>query len=378
MPVVRAPFGSFEFQDGTPQPEIEAHMLQNEAMHMLNQGAQPQNALAQMLAGVGQELAVSRASRNTLPAISGRDTFGMTPQQTTATLGMMQQDRQNSVQNEVYAREQVRRQQEAEKDRAQSLKLAQEKMKNDILEMKMKADQDKAMAELKAKLDIQKADATGVTEKNKASASSAESLAEFRALQSQFFPEKAQAELGKLQAQTESTDALTRYRQAQAANVGQQAGKPPAYRTNYPVVNEHGGTDYMDVQLDPYTGQVVSYLGPSKPTSRAETTPPEPKFSDRVRAYDARIKQLQTQRADADAFSQNDAITEIDEKIELLQKKIDDELGIESPPPTIDPSAVGAGMNVGVAAGFANTPPPQAVAGPFVTGPDGQLYRFTN
>lgn len=102
-------------------------------------------------------------SVSTLPSISGSSVYGMTPEQTQATLQLVQQDN-------IANRQMVKQSQEAEKDRSDRLRLMQQKMKNDNMEAQLNREHEKNMAEVSADAQIKIAEMTGVTNVNEARA----------------------------------------------------------------------------------------------------------------------------------------------------------------------------------------------------------------
>jgi hypothetical protein len=156
-----------EFPDGTPDDEIHARFS----------GAQQQNVtpLAQSFAQGAQQVVPQLAQRliqgpeqSTLPNIGGGAMVGLTPQQAQFTLQSAQQSNVDSMANKLQQQQMVQQSLEAEKDRAQVLKLRQQDLKNRIAETKLLTEQAKYEAELKSDTAIIEAEEKTAQEQIKA------------------------------------------------------------------------------------------------------------------------------------------------------------------------------------------------------------------
>lgn len=136
---------SIDVPDNTPDSEIQrlaSDMQFSKAAQVLG----PATAFAQQLVGP-----MAQQTESTLPNMGAGDVIGMTPQQVTQTAGIIQNDNQSRLQQKMQRQQAVQRGLEAEKDRAQEIKLQQQQMKNQIQLQKMQQDWDKQLAEMKAK-----------------------------------------------------------------------------------------------------------------------------------------------------------------------------------------------------------------------------------
>ena len=145
-----------DLPDGTTEDAIHAHFSGGQAQ------AQPQG-LAQSFMSAGQQvvpqLAASLAApqqQSTLPNIGGGSVVGLTPQQAQFTLQSAQQSNVDSMANKMRQQQMTQQSLESEADRAQTLKLRQQELKNAIAQKKMETEQAKFEAKQKADLETLK------------------------------------------------------------------------------------------------------------------------------------------------------------------------------------------------------------------------------
>lgn len=140
--------------DDMPDDEVQAIFMEADAEQRSAQGYPPVANLAQFLGGMyGQQQQFQ--PQTTLPNISGKDTYGMSPEQTANLIGTFQQDAQSKVDQQFKMRAENERRMEAEKDRSQQLKLEAARMKNDAMDRKLREQQHKDSLDMDEKRLVQ-------------------------------------------------------------------------------------------------------------------------------------------------------------------------------------------------------------------------------
>lgn len=155
--------------DATPDEINQAH--ETYAQRSSQVSGNPKMGLAQfaahMLTGGGmQAIANARPAESTLPNVSGKDLYGLSPQQANATIETIQRSKEKSVEQAMHERQLNAQEIQAEKDRAQQLKLEELRSKNREQEIKLQA-QSSAESQIKVSQE------TGATEANKLQAEAA-------------------------------------------------------------------------------------------------------------------------------------------------------------------------------------------------------------
>lgn len=153
--------------------------------HFSAQGQQAPSLAQSFIGGIqqqaGSQIAQQLAqgpAQSTLPNIGGGAMVGLTPQQAQFTLQSAQQSNVDTMQQKMQQQQMTQQGIENEKDRAQTLKLRQQELKNLVAQKKIQADIDKFEAEQKtlgkafdaeskAKLEQMKMDAAQKREEGK-------------------------------------------------------------------------------------------------------------------------------------------------------------------------------------------------------------------
>lgn len=118
--------------DATPDEVQQAQQQYQQAVQ------QPLRGLGSLASLATQIYSMPQASpRSTLPGLRGSDVWGMTPEQTNATLNRVQRDNLFREQSIIEQRENMRRSMEVEKARTDQLKLEQQKQKNWEIQQKL-------------------------------------------------------------------------------------------------------------------------------------------------------------------------------------------------------------------------------------------------
>lgn len=131
--------------------------------HFSAQGQQAPSLAQSFIGGIqqqaGSQIAQQLAqgpAQSTLPNIGGGAMVGLTPQQAQFTLQSAQNANVDAMANKMQQQQMVQNKIESEADRAQTLKLRQQELKNIIQERKIVADQAKFEAKKKADLEMLK------------------------------------------------------------------------------------------------------------------------------------------------------------------------------------------------------------------------------
>ena len=139
---------TWEFPDGTSDDEV-AQAVNSERLMAANSQGSGAVGLAQLLqTGSNAFKSIAQAGESSIPAVGGKDVWGMAPEQ----LGNLNQ----TVQTDVLSRQRNRVQErlanqeamEKEKDRQLTLKVEQQRLKNNLAERKLMEDSEKAKAEM--------------------------------------------------------------------------------------------------------------------------------------------------------------------------------------------------------------------------------------
>lgn len=84
---------------------------------------------------------------SSLPNIGGGSVVGLTPEQTQSLIGTVQQSNQDNIRNRIMQQKAMQEAMEREKDRAQQIKLEQQRLKNDLAKKSYEQEFQKAQAE---------------------------------------------------------------------------------------------------------------------------------------------------------------------------------------------------------------------------------------
>ena len=132
------------FPDGMPEDQILSTLDQHFAQQQQVQQFQQEPPLAQaIMKAVGPQFGfqVPEPDAFRLPVLKG-NTFGMTPETLNNTLGIVQNTQNMNASERIRQRVQMEQQMEQEKDRAQQLKLEQQRFKNQQMIEKMREQQE--------------------------------------------------------------------------------------------------------------------------------------------------------------------------------------------------------------------------------------------